>query len=171
MPIIGLCPYTVEEYEALEREDFPRPGCPRCGGRTTFNGSYRPRWREDVWDWESGEGRDVEGEIGVRRVHCLGCGHGPGVLPSFLFGRRRDLSEVIVRALLRWVGGSSLARVPRRRSSERLSLSTAPRRRSCARLWRSLSAPEVPEPVFPIFESGEVTGRGVDRLMFGFGET
>jgi hypothetical protein len=29
---------------------------------------------------------------------------------------------------------------------------------------------QAPEPVFPIFESDEVTGRGVDELMSGFGE-
>lgn len=111
LPIILLCPHSVEEYRALGREDFPRPACPRCAGRVTFHGSYERRWREDVWDWESGEGEDVEGTIRVRRVQCTSCGHAPALLPGFLFGRRRDLSEVIIRALFLRTRGGSLAQV------------------------------------------------------------
>jgi hypothetical protein len=76
-----------------------------------FNGTYPHLWREDVWDWESGTGKDLAGGLRVRRVHCQSCGHAPALLPSFLLGRRRDLSEVIVRALFLRATGTSVVRV------------------------------------------------------------
>lgn len=91
MVIVGVRESEVES--ALGEGSGPElpadARCPACGGELGRWGSYR-RWarrREEVH------------LLRIARAICRACGRTHALLPSFLYGRRTDLAEMIFGAL------------------------------------------------------------------------
>ena len=75
--------------------------CPGCEGQLGRWGSYRR------WVRRAGEVLPLR----VRRAICRSCGATHAVLPSFLYGRRLDLAEVIFGGLVAGARGRGHRRV------------------------------------------------------------
>lgn len=84
--IVWPCPLSVDAYVAAGRDvEVPRPGCPRCGGVTTWWSGYRRFVRS------GGASR----AIFVPRVRCGRCRITDALLPAFVFCGRLDVVESI----------------------------------------------------------------------------
>lgn len=99
--IVWPCGLDVSAYAARGRDVTPpRPPCPRCGGPT------------GPWSGYLRHLRDAElHRIFVPRVRCRRCGRTAALLPWFVTPHRWDTTDVIGRALERWVGGQGVRRI------------------------------------------------------------
>lgn len=106
MPIVVVTSMAVDEYRQLDRSRLPRPACLGCGRTMQLWSGYPRQIRQRTGD---GEARSLEThDVRIFRVHCPDCNWTPALLPSFLFGLRRDLAGEIGQALVLLVRGERI---------------------------------------------------------------
>jgi Domain of unknown function (DUF6431) len=99
--IVWPCALPVDAYAAAGREvEFPRPGCPWCGGPMALWSGY---WR---YVREAGRCR----KIFVPRLRCALCRVSHALLPAFVLAGRLDVAEAVGGVIGEVVGGRCGAR-------------------------------------------------------------
>ena len=96
MVMVWPCPLPVDAYVAAGRGvEFPRPGCPSCGGRLVLWSGYRRHVRV--------AGRCQR--IFVPRLRCAGCRVSHALLPAFALAWRLDAVEAVGAVIAQVAGG------------------------------------------------------------------
>jgi transposase-like protein len=95
--IVWPCPLPVDAYAAAGRGvEFPRPGCPACGGPMIFWSGYRRHVRA--------AGRCQK--IFVPRLRCAPCQASCALLPAFALAWRLDVAETVGAVIGQVAGGT-----------------------------------------------------------------